>query len=162
METACDIWQYLETSFASSTKGREYALVIQMHTIEKGTDSVEEYLRKFKINCDELTAIQKSPSDLDKVFWAVKGLSSKYGSFTNALLVKPPLPTFAEFVESLKGNEKRMQLLKKHDTAPNECRAFVRQQQGRGNRFNHDRFVNKVRIGQYRSQSHVQSQGQVS
>lgn len=47
-------------------------------TLKKGFMSVDDYLKKFKSICDNLAAIGKPVSDIDKVFQVAHGLGAKY------------------------------------------------------------------------------------
>lgn len=62
--------------------------------IKKGAFPLDDYLRKFKNNCDNLAAINQPMSNLNKVFQLATGLGSKYQDFCLAMLTKPPYPTF--------------------------------------------------------------------
>ena len=66
--------------------------------IKMGSRSVEEYLKEFKMICDNLVAIKKLVSDMEKVFQFVCGLGQKYDNFHLAMITKPPYPSFNQFV----------------------------------------------------------------
>lgn len=52
LETSKDVWKYLENTFAQDSQEREFNLIQELSTIQKGTDSMNEYLQKFKVICD--------------------------------------------------------------------------------------------------------------
>ncbi|CAI9758863.1 unnamed protein product [Fraxinus pennsylvanica] len=62
--------------------------------IKKGAQSLDEYLRDFKSICDNLAAIKKPVSDLDKVFQFSQGLGPRYENFSLAMLAKPTSISF--------------------------------------------------------------------
>nr|DAD44202.1 TPA_asm: hypothetical protein HUJ06_002432 [Nelumbo nucifera] len=114
--TAQEVWECLEGTFAEASKDGELILTHQLHTIRKGKLSVAEYLKIFKIICDELGAIQKPVSEPDKVYWAAHhGLGPSYMVFTTTtILARPPLPSWNQFVSALNshifGCKKQQQL----------------------------------------------------
>nr|CAN83340.1 hypothetical protein VITISV_021483 [Vitis vinifera] len=93
-ETAYDVWNSLGEKLIPMTKEKE-----------KGTRSLDEYLREFKGICDALAAVRKPVSDLDKVFQLAQGLGTKYMDFRVAMLSKPPYLSYNQFVLALQGYE---------------------------------------------------------
>ncbi|KAF8396197.1 hypothetical protein HHK36_017810 [Tetracentron sinense] len=136
LDCARDVWRCLEESFAGASKEREVDLILQLHSIKKGNSNVPDFLQKFKTLCDELAAIQKPVSDDDKVAWAITGLDSSYDALTNAILARPPLPSFTQFVTSLIAYDRRMQSRSSSKDSVNDSQAYVGQRQNRGNRNN--------------------------
>ena len=100
--------------------------------MKKGSRSVEDYLREFKSICDNLAAIKKPVSDMDKVFQFAHGLGGDYMHFRTTMLTKPPYPSFNQFVMALQGHEQTVL------TQRNEEKHFLDQaqvfftQRGRG------------------------------
>ncbi|GFZ12945.1 hypothetical protein Acr_23g0013300 [Actinidia rufa] len=133
LDTAREIRTCLAESFAgvSKERERELNLIRELPIIRKDNLTVAEYLRKFKTICAELAAIQKPVKDSDKVCWAINGLGSKYESFTNALITKPTLPTFSQFVSSLVSLESRTQLNNPKESDTNHFQAHVGQKKGK-------------------------------
>ncbi|KAL6350339.1 hypothetical protein AAG906_004288 [Vitis piasezkii] len=78
IEFAYNTWKSLEDQLLPKTKQQE-----------------------FKRICDNLAAINKPISDLDKVFQFARGLGPKYQDFRVAMLTNPPYPTFSQFVMAL-------------------------------------------------------------
>lgn len=70
-------------------------------TFKKGSRSLEHYLKEFKSICDTLATIKQSLSELEKVFQFARGLGSNYENFKNAMLIKPPYPSFTQFIQAL-------------------------------------------------------------
>ncbi|XP_031387334.1 uncharacterized protein LOC116200648 [Punica granatum] len=89
---------------------REFDLLNQLHHIEKGDLSLSKYLKDFKSICDQLVAIRKPVSEVNKVFWLLEGLVDKYESFKIPTL-RPPIPNYDDAVSQLKGYELRNKYL---------------------------------------------------
>ncbi|PIA57119.1 hypothetical protein AQUCO_00600091v1 [Aquilegia coerulea] len=102
---AADVWKTLEEVFSYKSKSREIQLKDELQLMKKGTQSVDEYSRKFKLVCDQLAAMGKPVDDTDKVHWFLRGLGSEFRSFSTSVLSRPPLPTFKEIVPTLQSNE---------------------------------------------------------
>ncbi|KAI3463824.1 hypothetical protein Pfo_020487 [Paulownia fortunei] len=94
VETAFDLWTSLEQQLLPVTIEKEGNLKNLLMVIRKGSCSLEKYLKEFKFICDNLAAIQKLIPDLDKVFQFARGLGAQYMDFHNAMLTKPPYPSF--------------------------------------------------------------------
>lgn len=59
LNSSQEVWNALVYSFAQVSSDRSLALKQRLTSITKGFDSLSEYLRKFKIICDELAVIGK-------------------------------------------------------------------------------------------------------
>ena len=101
VDFAHQAWKSLEDQLLPRTKKKEMHLKDKFVALKKGSLSVEEYQRKFKQIYDNLAAINKLVSDLDKVFQLAKGLGPKYQDFQVAMLTKPPYPTFSHFCDDI-------------------------------------------------------------
>ncbi|GLT87980.1 hypothetical protein SLE2022_060270 [Rubroshorea leprosula] len=69
LETSSKVWKALEDHFAQSSQDREFHLMQELSSIQKADDTLNEYIRKFKYICDELSTIGKTISDKNKVYW---------------------------------------------------------------------------------------------
>lgn len=65
---------------------------------------MSDYIRIFKGECDDLSAMGKQVTDRTKVFALLKGLGIGYESFVTTML-KPPTPSFTENFPLLQGHE---------------------------------------------------------
>ena len=72
--TAYQIWTSLEEQLLPITVEKEGLLKNMIVTSKKGSRTLDEYLKEFKSICDNLAAIKKPISDLDKVFQFARGL----------------------------------------------------------------------------------------
>ncbi|KAJ0087866.1 hypothetical protein Patl1_32909 [Pistacia atlantica] len=78
-----------------------------MTSLQKGTYSLPEYIRRFMAICDDLAAIGKTVLDKNKVFWLLEGLGSKYETFVTTML-KPHVPSYSAIVPMLQSHEARI------------------------------------------------------
>ncbi|KAK2988460.1 hypothetical protein RJ640_007490 [Escallonia rubra] len=101
--TAGKVWKVLEEAFAQDSQEREFQLVQNMTMLRKGTDSINEYIGKFKFICDNL-AIGKTVPDNNKVFWLLQGLGHRYEKFVTIML-KPLVPSYNDIVPLLQSYE---------------------------------------------------------
>ncbi|GLT87989.1 hypothetical protein SLE2022_060360 [Rubroshorea leprosula] len=55
LETSSEVWKALEDHFVQSSQEREFHLMQEISSIQKGDDTLNEYIRRFKALCDELS-----------------------------------------------------------------------------------------------------------
>ncbi|KAI4331010.1 hypothetical protein MLD38_029241 [Melastoma candidum] len=79
-------------------------MLTELPHAEKGGKSLHEYLSLFKSICNQLSAIGKPVSDVNKVFRLLEGHGDKYESFKTTML-HPQIPSFAEIVPQLQSFE---------------------------------------------------------
>ncbi|KAI3981691.1 hypothetical protein MKX01_020634 [Papaver californicum] len=96
LNTAREVWDYLESSFASKNVARSLQLRIQLHHMQKGNSTITDYLSKIKNMFDSLAAASQSFYNLDLVLNALRGLGPEYDGFTIAIKAHPLLPTFSK------------------------------------------------------------------
>ncbi|GKV12100.1 hypothetical protein SLEP1_g23295 [Rubroshorea leprosula] len=104
--SAYEIWKCLEEHYLASTKEQEIQLKGQLSIKRGSNESLEDFLKKFKSTCDNLTAIRKPLDDLDKVFQLSRVVGSRYQSYNLAVLLKPPYPTFRQYILGLQNTER--------------------------------------------------------
>ena len=95
-------------------------------------------MARFKQICDELAAIKKNLTDSDKVMWAMNGLGSKFEPLINAIMAKPPFPSYSQFIQSLTGYETRNKLFPGKEEV-NDFQAFVAHKNKTRQELNSDR-----------------------
>ena len=124
-QTACEVWLSIEEQMLPATKEQESWLKDSLYSLKKGNTKLEEFLKKFKSLCDNLTAIGKPISDEDKVFQLARSLGPKYADFKSAMLTKPPYPTLKQFILALQNHEQTIMVQKQEDvTLVNQNQAF--------------------------------------
>ncbi|GKV50857.1 hypothetical protein SLEP1_g57540 [Rubroshorea leprosula] len=106
LETASEVWKALEDHFVQSSQEREFHLMQEISSIQKGDDTLSEYIRKFKALCDELSTHGKTIPDKNKVFWFLQGLGPSYENFVTTML-KPPVPSYKELIPLVKSHDSR-------------------------------------------------------
>lgn len=131
-ETSREVWLSIEEQILPATKEQESWLKDNLYSIKKGNIPIDEFLRKFKNLCDNLAAIGKPIPDDDKVFQIARALGPKYADFKTAMLAKPPLPTFKQFILALQNHEQTVVVHKEEEISIlDHNQAFFRQR-GRG------------------------------
>ncbi|KAL5790385.1 hypothetical protein ACOSQ2_005273 [Xanthoceras sorbifolium] len=108
--TTFTVWVALEQHLLPITIEKESNLKRLLMGIKKGSRSIDEYFKDFKNICDNLAAIQKPVSDIDKVLQFASGHGNQYMDFRTAMLSKPPLPSFQQFLLALQGHEQTLLL----------------------------------------------------
>ncbi|GKV50770.1 hypothetical protein SLEP1_g57465 [Rubroshorea leprosula] len=134
-DTAFQIWKCLKEHYLASTKEQELHLKGQLAIKRGDSESLEDFIRKFKGVCDKLAAIRKPLDDLDKVFQLSRVVGIRYQPYNLAVLSKEPYPTFNQYTTGLLNNERDIQAieLESKDKTPAYSQVFVAQR-GRGHR----------------------------
>jgi hypothetical protein len=101
------------TAFAHDSQEGEFHLTQKLETLEKGTSIMTEYIRDFKLNCDDLAAIGKPIVSQKKTFWLLNGLGKEYKAFVTTML-KPPTPTYTEIIPILQSHETWLSIHEPH------------------------------------------------
>ena len=57
LDTAIEVWNALVHAFARVSSDRSLALKQRLTSMNRGTDTLAEYLRRFKAVCDDLAAL---------------------------------------------------------------------------------------------------------
>ncbi|KAK1564843.1 hypothetical protein Q3G72_012789 [Acer saccharum] len=74
MDNAYQVWKSVEENILPITKDKEIHLTQSFMTIQKGSMSLDEYIKKFKAICDSLATVQKPVDEVTKVFHLARGL----------------------------------------------------------------------------------------
>uniref|UniRef100_A0A2N9J0X7 Uncharacterized protein n=1 Tax=Fagus sylvatica TaxID=28930 RepID=A0A2N9J0X7_FAGSY len=127
LTTSLDVWKALSNAYSQDSQAREFELLLKLQEKKKDTVPLIDFIRNFKLTCDQLNAIGKSVLDQKKVFWLLNGLGPRYESFSTAML-KPPVPSYLDLIPLLHSHELRNKSLLIDQ--PNPALAFV------GQRFN--------------------------
>jgi hypothetical protein len=109
LNTAVKVWNALVHSFARVSPDRRLALKHRLTTITRGTDTLAEYLQRFKAVCDDLAAIGKPVPDHKKSWWFLNGLGKGYEMFTTTML-RPPVPPYSEVITLVESHAARHKL----------------------------------------------------
>ncbi|TXG61102.1 hypothetical protein EZV62_012465 [Acer yangbiense] len=131
--TAFVVWAALEPHHLPITVEKESNLKRLLMEIKKGSHSIDEYLKQFKNIYENLAAIQKPLSDIDKVLQFASGFGNQYMDFRTTILSKPPLPSFQQFILALQGHEQTLLSNREDEKRSIEhAQAFFSQREGRG------------------------------
>ncbi|CAN6725826.1 unnamed protein product [Malus baccata var. baccata] len=106
--TAFEAWNSLVDRYASVSKSRVNHLKTELHTIQKGTDSVDKYLLRLKTIRDQLTAAGELISDNDIIIAGLAGLPKEFSVIRTVILARESAITLKEFRAQLLGAEKEI------------------------------------------------------
>ncbi|CAL9003046.1 unnamed protein product [Prunus brigantina] len=95
-DTSKAIWGCLERHFSQKSVASATNLKMQLLDLNKGTQSVDEYLRHAKSIPDALVSINKHVPNEDLIIATLHGLGPNYIMLRTALTQNPPLPDFTE------------------------------------------------------------------
>ena len=99
------IWTALQAAYSSSSVERIHSLRDSLRQMQKGTNTIFEYGRKFKTICDQLAAIDQPVDDMDKIHWFLCGLGSSFETFSIAIRTSRPSPAFRDLLSQAKNHE---------------------------------------------------------
>ncbi|OVA07089.1 hypothetical protein BVC80_1119g4 [Macleaya cordata] len=125
IKTARDAWLALEKSFADQNNARVLQLKCQLQRIQRGNQTIADYLSQIKSIADSLAAADNRVSDMDLVLYVLHGLGPEYEPFYTAITTRPPLPTFNELYSLLLTQETRLQHLQQNHSEITQTTAFV-------------------------------------
>ena len=94
--SAFGMWTVLLKRYTSVSRSNILNLKKQLHDVKKNTDTVTQYLQRIKESRDKLAAVVTIVDDKDLLHIVLKGLSSKYESFSTAMLTKSDPVSFEE------------------------------------------------------------------
>ncbi|KAH6787293.1 hypothetical protein C2S52_006845 [Perilla frutescens var. hirtella] len=78
LSSTSEIWNTLETNFASQSKAKLMQYKLQLQTLKKDNLSMRDYLSKVKSYCDLLGSAGHRVSDDDQILHILSGLGSEY------------------------------------------------------------------------------------
>uniref|UniRef100_A0A2N9F121 Reverse transcriptase Ty1/copia-type domain-containing protein n=1 Tax=Fagus sylvatica TaxID=28930 RepID=A0A2N9F121_FAGSY len=133
LDTAIEVWNALVHAFAHVSSDRTLALKQRLTSMNRGIDTLAEYLRRFKAVCDDLAAIGKPVPNHKKSWWLLNGLGKGYEMFTTTML-RPPIPPYSKIVTLLESHSERHQLDTQTQAAPQM--AFYNQHSNKNKKHN--------------------------
>lgn len=87
-------WLALEAAFSHASTSRANQLREQLLSLRRGSLSVQDYGKKFKTICDQLSAIGRSVDESDKSHLFLRGLGIQFANFTDTRMAMDPIPSF--------------------------------------------------------------------
>ncbi|XP_050125593.1 uncharacterized protein LOC126602761 [Malus sylvestris] len=85
-KTAYEAWTHLCDQYAIVSRVRINHLKTELHTIKKGTDSIEKYILRLKHPKDQLLAAGESISENDLIVAALAGLPAEYNMIRTVIM----------------------------------------------------------------------------
>ncbi|CAN6728295.1 unnamed protein product [Malus baccata var. baccata] len=107
--TAYEAWNNLVDRYATVSKSRINHLKTELHTIQKGSDTVDKYLLRLKHIREQLSAAGESISDNDVMIAGLAGLPREYGVIRTVILARESTLTLKEFRALLLGTEREIE-----------------------------------------------------
>ncbi|KZV40895.1 hypothetical protein F511_05140 [Dorcoceras hygrometricum] len=98
--TSRDTWVTLEGVFSSAS--RQHQLREELLWIRRGSSSVDDYGKKFKLLCDQLNAIGRPVDETDKSHWFLRGLGIQFAGFADTRTAFSPVPAFRDLLHQAK------------------------------------------------------------
>ncbi|KAK6144515.1 hypothetical protein DH2020_021335 [Rehmannia glutinosa] len=80
LSSSKEIWESLETSFASQSRAKIMQFRLQLQTLKKWNPPMRDYLNKVKVCCDTLAAAGQKVSEEDQMLHILSGLGNDYDS----------------------------------------------------------------------------------
>ncbi|KAB2607276.1 hypothetical protein D8674_006993 [Pyrus ussuriensis x Pyrus communis] len=105
-KTAAEAWANLEDIYASVSKIGVNHLKTELHTMQKGGDSMAKYLLRIKSIRDQLIAAGEYIFNNDVMIAALAGLPKEYATIRTVILAREFIITMKEFRALLLGAER--------------------------------------------------------
>ncbi|XP_070677864.1 uncharacterized protein [Malus domestica] len=107
-KNAYEAWVNLVDRFASVSKSIVNHLKTELHTIQKGSDSIDKYLLRLKNSIAQLSAVGKYVLDNDVIIAGLARLPKQYAIIRIVILARESSITLKEFRAQLLGAEKEI------------------------------------------------------
>lgn len=94
---ATEGWTNLEERYASVSRTSVNQLKTELHTVQKGVDSMDKYLLRIKLIRDQLMVAGEYISDNDVMIAALAGLPKEYATIRTVILTRDSNVIMKEF-----------------------------------------------------------------
>lgn len=101
LSTSREVWLSLEKRFTTLSRSHIHQLKDRLATVDKGTKSMEEYLKQIKEITDQLAVASCPIHDEDLVFHILHGLPSAYDAFKTSIRTRSAPITVDELTSLL-------------------------------------------------------------
>ncbi|XP_048438049.1 uncharacterized protein LOC125476231 [Pyrus x bretschneideri] len=108
-KTSHEAWVALQDRYMAVSSASINHLKAELHTIQKGGDSVDKFLLRLKVIKDKLVAAGEQVSDHDIVIAALTGLPPDFDMIRTVILARDTPITLKEFQAQLLGAEKNLE-----------------------------------------------------
>lgn len=108
--TAAELWNTVQGMLASHTRARTVNVRIALANLQKGNNSITDYVDKIRALCDELMASGKKVDEEDVVSHILAGLDEEFDPVVSAMCSRVEPVTVPELYSQLLSFETRMSL----------------------------------------------------
>lgn len=98
--TSRDTWTTLKVVISSASS--QHQLREELLSLHRGASSVEDYGKKFKLFCDQLSPIGRPIEESDKSHWLLRGLGNQFASFADTRMTFTHVPCRRELLYQAK------------------------------------------------------------
>ena len=106
--SAQEVWKVLEHRFSSISRSHVMNLKGELHNVKKGSDSVDSYLQKIKVNRDKLMAVGVLLDDEELLHVAIKGFPKEFSASRSTIKTKSTKISFDELATLLNAEEESL------------------------------------------------------
>ncbi|CAN6561837.1 unnamed protein product [Malus baccata var. baccata] len=117
VSSARDLWLKLEQRFGGVSDAHIHQLRSKLQNIQKGSQSMADYLQQIKEISDSLTAAGASVTDRDLIAATLAGLTDDFESFTDSILLRLSSTSLDELHGLLLTKELSMERRKKSSSS---------------------------------------------
>lgn len=128
-DTTHSIWKALENTYSHDSVEQVHTPHDSLHHLQKGSSTVVDCSRKFKVVCDQLSAISHPLEESDKIHWFVSGLGSSFEMFLTTQHLIGPRPLFHDILSQAESHKLFLSTLTNNNPTPV---AFTVASSGRG------------------------------
>ncbi|KAK6135727.1 hypothetical protein DH2020_030507 [Rehmannia glutinosa] len=114
LSTSREIWECLQTTFASQNQAKIMQYRLHLQTLKKGNLQMKEYLNKIKTCCDLLGSAGEPVSQKDHVMYVLSGLSAEYNPVVVAATARLEPCSLSELHALLLSFENRLETFENH------------------------------------------------
>lgn len=122
---------------------KEFELRGKLQSCQKLNRPLTEYLREFKLICDQLNAIGKPVDEITKVFGILEALGSDYETFKTTMYCLKPEPSYEDVIAQLERYEARHQNYLSNQINPNLART--------GEKIDQSKLSSEADLGSFNS-----------
>ncbi|CAA0829640.1 Unknown protein, partial [Striga hermonthica] len=110
LNTAQEIWETIESNFASQSSARIMQYKLKLQTLKKAGLTMREFLNRIKNHCDVLAIAGEKVSEQNQILHILTGLGSEYDSVVVNVTSRFPPHTLAEVHALLLTYESRLEM----------------------------------------------------
>ncbi|KAM2734741.1 hypothetical protein EV2_038009 [Malus domestica] len=104
-QSSQEMWLSLRERFVNMTMTSIVQMKIDLQNIQKGSESIDEYLQRIKDTRDQLVAVGVFIFDEDIVIVALRGLPSEYNTIKSVIRGRETLVSLKELCSQLRAEE---------------------------------------------------------